>query len=82
MQLATAARREHVSEAGPTGTATTRLSMRHSGLLAFALAATVVATEVEYEDNVAVLTPDNFDSFIEAQDYTIVEFCACLSCPP
>lgn len=45
--------------------------------LVFALAAGVMASaSVEYEDNVAVLTPDNFKSVVGGAAPALVEFYA------
>ena len=41
-----------------------------------ALFAVSAWAEPEYEENVAVLTPDNFDEFVSARPYSIVEFYA------
>ncbi len=43
-------------------------------LIALALTACVYA-EVTEEENVLVLTTDNFEEVIEATDYVLVEFC-------
>ncbi len=43
-------------------------------LIALALTACVYA-EVKEEENVLILTTDNFDEVIEATDYVLVEFC-------
>jgi len=45
-------------------------------LLALAFAGAVLAFDGEVENGVYVLTPDNFDSFIAAEDFTLVEFYA------
>lgn len=33
----------------------------------------LVVADWTYDENVAVLDPDNFDAFISSQEYTIVE---------
>lgn len=43
-------------------------------LIALALTAFVNA-EVQEEENVLVLTTDNFEEVIEGNDYVLVEFC-------
>ena len=43
-------------------------------LVLLALSACVFA-EVKEEDNVLILTNDNFDEVIEGTDYILVEFC-------
>ena len=47
--------------------------MRFFGLLPALVALAAAGEAWEYEENVAVLTPDNFDAFIASQEYTIVE---------
>lgn len=34
--------------------------------------------EIEYEDDVMVLTDSNFDAAVENNKYLLVEFCKCL----
>ncbi len=43
-------------------------------LIALALTAFVNA-EIETEENVLILTTDNFEEAIEGNDYVLVEFC-------
>ncbi len=50
-------------------------------LIALALTACVYA-EVKEEENVLILTTDNFDEVIEATDYVLVEFCESVLLPP
>ena len=52
------------------------LSIMRSVLVLIALALTAcVYAEVTEEENVLVLTTDNFEEVIEATDYVLVEFC-------
>lgn len=43
-------------------------------LIALAFAGAVFAFDGEVENGVYVLTPDNFDDFINNEDFTLVEF--------
>lgn len=49
--------------------------MRATCVLLLALAGFCLAADIEVEENVLVLTEDNFKEAIEAHQYILVEFC-------